>query len=366
MPSPCLAIIAALAASIHAEDVPRPIDELSQGALQSAFQILRRDYIRRDELTFEELNRAALQGLLERLHSGAQLEPLRKETSPQEARVHSEFLAPDIAYLRPETLAEGESGLFEKALAGIVEQKARHLILDLRATKAPGSFDEAALMLQCFVPQGELMFKMKQTGRDEAELFISRREPLWRNRVVVLIDRDTNNAAEAIAAGLKARKLALTIGEPTRGLAVRYAEVPLDDKTALRYAGAEMLLPDDSAVFKKGVSPMITIHASMDEKRRVMETSSGKSLKPFLVDRVRHRFNEAALVAATNPELDDYVRQSAGKPLPGDEGQRRDVVTQRALDLLQAGDFTAAGAFLGAANPPAVRAGKSKTEKVKP
>lgn len=334
-------IAVSLAGSLRGEESPGLIDSLRQGALQSAFQILRRDYIRRDELTFEELNRSALQGLLDRLKSGAQLVPLGGQQAPRKPHVHAEFLAPDIAYLRPETFAEGEASLFENELARIAGRKARHLILDLRATGEPGSFDEAASILQCFVPQGGLMFKMKQTGREDAELFISKREPLWKGRVVVLTDGETNNAAEAVAAGLKDRGLALVMGEPTRGLAVRYTEVKLDDKIALRYAGAEMVLPDGSAVFKKGVSPMILIRSSREEKRRAFDGSRSGSLKPFVTDRVRPRFNEAALVGGGNPELDDLVRRAAGKALPGDEGQVRDLVTQRALDLLRAGDFAA-------------------------
>src|SRR5476651_1144394 len=96
-----------LAPPVIAEEKPL-IDQLPQNTLQSAFQILRRDYIRRDELTFEELNRAALQGVLERLNFSAALVPLGKESLPPKPHVHSEFLAPDIAYLRPETFAEGE------------------------------------------------------------------------------------------------------------------------------------------------------------------------------------------------------------------------------------------------------------------
>ncbi|MEY4484047.1 MAG: hypothetical protein RL693_1499, partial [Verrucomicrobiota bacterium] len=48
-----------------------------------------------------------------------------------------------------------------------------------------------------------------------------------------------------------------------------------------------------------------------------------------------------ALVSGNNPELDDYVKRSKGDPLPGDDGQLRDVVVQRALDMLQASAHTA-------------------------
>ncbi len=331
-------ICSLIAPLLVAEDKPL-LDQLPQGALQSAFQILRRDYIRRDDLTYEALNRAALQGLLERLKFGAELVVADKEETAAKPQVYAEFLAPDIAYLRPETFAAGEAVVFEKALAKIVDQKARHLILDLRATKAAGSFEEAARMIECFVPSGEVLFKMKQIGRDDAELFISKREPMWHGNVVVLIDGDSNNAAEALAASLLQRGRALLIGEPTRGAAVRISEVKLDDDCALRYASAEMLLLDGSTFFQKGLMPAVVVRSVMAEKWRAVASSRDASLAAFVTDRVRPRFNEAALVRGANPELDDYVRRSKGQPLPGDEGQVRDQVIQRALDLLKSSDF---------------------------
>jgi hypothetical protein len=323
-----------------AEGKGRPLlENLPQNAIQSAFQVLRRDYIRREDLTFEELNRAALQGLLERLDFGAEIVAKNGTQKTAAASVLAEFLAPGIGYIRPETFGEGEGTLFEKALSDLADNKAEHLILDLRAGGI-GLFDEAALILQCFIPQGEMMFKMKQLNSDDAELFISKHAPLWDRRVVVLVDGETGNAAEAVAACLRARGRALILGEKTRGATVRFAEVQLDENATLRYASAEMMLPDGTSFFKKGLSPHFAVSADMDEKHQVFAGSHGKTLAPYVRDRVRPRFNERALVRGQNPELDDYVRRSTGQALPGDQGQVRDVVTQRALDLLQSRDFT--------------------------
>lgn len=335
----CSLFAAVVAAALQAGENPL-LDALPQNSIQSAFQILRRDYIRREDLSFEELNRAALQGLLDRLDFGAGLVASAAQTGDAEPGVHSEFLAPDTAYLRPESFGEGEGAVFEKALAGIVEKKAGHLILDLRAGGG-GLFEEAAIMLQCFLPQSGLMFKMKQLNSDEAELYISKRAPLWEGRVVILVDAETGNAAEAVAACLHANGRALLIGGRTRGAAVRYSEVKLADTTTLRYASAEMLLPDGSSFFKKGLVPHFSVSADMKEKHEAFKGSRGRSHKPFIADVVRPRFNERALVGGLNPELDDYVLRSKGQPLPGDEGQVRDVVTQRALDLLHGNDFNA-------------------------
>jgi len=334
----CLVLCLLAASALVTAAEKDVLDALPQNAIQSAFQVLRRDYIRREDLTFEELNRAALQGLLERLDFGAEIITTDAPARIPTASVHAEFLAPGAAYMRPETFAEGEGALFESALAELVEKKAEHLILDLRAGGS-GSFDEAALMLQCFIPQGELMFKMKQLNSDDAELFISKRAPLWKERVTVLVDSETGNAAETLAACLHARGRALVVGSRTRGATVRYTEVRLDEKTALRYASAEMLLPDGSSFFKKGITPHFAVPADMAEKRKAFAGSRGKLHLPYVQDRARPRFNERALVRSLNPELDDYVRRSRGQALPGDEGQVRDVVTQRALDLLRSSDF---------------------------
>ncbi|RBP41403.1 peptidase S41-like protein [Roseimicrobium gellanilyticum] len=320
----------------------RPLlDKLPQNSIQSAFQILRRDYIRREDLSYEELNRAALQGLLERLDFGAELVPAKSDENPLVPYVHAEFLAPDVAYLRPETFTQGEGALFETALKGILEKKAKHLILDLRAG-GKGLFEEAAAVLQTFLPAGELMFKMKQLHSDDAELFISKGSPLWTGRVVVLIDGETGHAAEAVAAVLHAQGRTLLIGEKTRGATVRYSDVTLDDHTILRYASAEMLLPDGTSRFKVGLEPTFNIVGNLKQKHLAFEGSRGKSHLPYVNDRVRPRFNERALVHDQNPELDDYIRRSKGQSLPGDEGQTRDVVTQRAIDFILAGDFGSA------------------------
>jgi hypothetical protein len=334
------AILPAVAALPTAAEEKPLLDGLPQQALQSAFQVLRRDYIRREDLSFEELNRAALQGLLQRLDFGAEIVSLKSDAKPAAAGVHAEFLGPDIAYVRPESFGEGEGLLFDKSLRGLVEKRARHLILDLRAG-GRGQFEEAARMLECFVPPGELMFKMKQLNSADAELFVSQQAPLWSGQVVVLVDEETGNAAEALAACLHAQGRALVVGAKTRGATVRYTQVQLDEKAALRYASAEMLLPDGSSLFKKGLTPHFSVPADPAEKRKAFAGSRGKSLVPFVQDRARGRFNERALVNSLNPELDDYVRRSKGQPLPGDEGQVRDVVTQRALDLLLGNEFAA-------------------------
>lgn len=320
------------------EPSPRKIDGVSQAAIQSAFQILRSEYIRSGDLTFDELNRAALQGLLQRLDLGAEL--VTKEDSRKAALVSgviSELLTPQAAYLRPLSWSDKDVQIIEAKLNDFRESKVPHLILDLRSPAPPGEFPIAAALLDLFVPRGQVLFRLKQVGKDNAELFIANRDAVWTSNLLVLVDNETNNLGETVAAVLHQNKQALVIGTKTRGATVRYETLPLDSYWMLRFARAEVLLQDDSSLFKKGLQPDFEVLLAPASKRRIFDLPEGvKSVKNTIVESARPRYNEAALVARKNPELDLYIRRSTSKQ--NDEGDiaPKDTVLQRAVDMITA------------------------------
>jgi hypothetical protein len=328
------AFILALAPSLFAASGPESKD-ISQAGIQTAFRILQKEYIRSSDLTFDELNRAALAGLLERLDFGAELIPQKLESVPvAQQGVRAELITPQIGYLRPQAFTEREIKEIEQQLAKFIAAKATHLILDLRTPAPPGDFDDAADLLSLFLPKGEVLFKMKQMDQSTSETETNRREPLWAGSLLILVDDETNNLGETIAAVLRQRKQALLIGSPTRGGAVRYETVAVDAEWSLRFARAEVLLADDSSVFKKGLKPDFVVDLPTSIKRQVFEAGTSKTVKSTITDQPRARFNEAALVANTNPELDAYIRRSAGESLPEDATKPSDSVLQRAVDLI--------------------------------
>ena len=334
------ALLLALAPLAQAEDTPagdavkNPVDDLTQAAIQTAFQVLSGEYIRRDDLTYDELNRAALQGLLDRLPMGAELVRRNGDDKPASDALHYEMLPGSTAYARPRSYDEKLPAQLAEHLKSALDGEARHLVLDLRHPYAPASFDVAAAVLECFVPRGELLFKMKQLGRESADLFFSRADPVWQRPLVVLVDEDTNNAGETIAAVLARRGVALLVGSPTRGGTVRYETRPVDARWLLRFARAEMLLADDSSIFQKGLAPAFRVSTPLEVKRSIFLSSGGKTMMPHLQDLQKRRYSEADLVAGRNPDLDAYLERSTGKavmtaPVP------QDIVLQRALDMLQ-------------------------------
>jgi hypothetical protein len=316
-----------------------PVDEISQSGIQSAFQILQREYIRKDDLTFDELNRSALHGLLSRLSFGAELIENTKDSKIPPGGLHSELLTPEIAYLRLDSYSAEEVTLVELALRQFSESSVSSLILDLRAKVPLGSFDVAAAILDFFLPRGMVMFKMRKLGQQDADLVLSRSDPLWTRPVIVLVDGETGSVGETIGSVLRQQKRCILVGAPTRGATVRYDVIPVDEKWSLRFAREEMILSDDASVFMKGLKPEFKVDFSPESKGTIFKLSRGSSIKPHVFDEARLRYNEAALVARKHPELDAYIRRSAGKESDDIPHPQRDLVLQRAVDMLLSTQF---------------------------
>jgi C-terminal processing protease CtpA/Prc len=305
--------------------------------VQAAFQILRKDYIRGEDLNFEQLNRAALEGLIEHLGGGAKVVPVAEaQVVAGEPEVRQSVLADGIGWIRPMTFGVEEVALWTAALQKLKGQGCDTVLLDLREAAGAGSFEVAAALLETVVPSGQVLFKLKQSGSAETEVRVSSKEPVWAGQVVVLVDGDTGNVGEAVAAVLQHQRRALVVGEKTRGATVRYQTLPLDAQFALQYASAELLLEDGSSLFQKGLEPDLVVGMEAEEKEAALERMAQGRVRELVHEVARERFNEAALVARRNPELEVYLKRSAGEETEDETQPPTDAVLQRAVDAVQA------------------------------
>jgi hypothetical protein len=330
------------AESRPAESKGDPIDTLTQSQLQEAFRVLSQHYIEHENLTYEQLNKAALEGLMRRLSFGADLVPRVAASSKDEVpfAFYEEVINKGIAYIRPVTFNEKEVSATAALLKKHAKDESVHtLILDLRAPVEQFEFARAAAFADLFTPGNELLFKIKKPGDPKARLFLSKENNLWNKRLLVLVDRETSSVAETVAAVLNQETACFIIGEKTPGRTVQYEEIPLSVETNLRFASAEVLLRNDEALFRKGVTPDLISVTAPKLKRRVFEESEKKGLASYAFDKERPRMNEAALVAGTDPELDYYLVKRSGGMTPFDRKPVQDRTLQTALESLVAIDF---------------------------
>ncbi|MDF1859704.1 MAG: S41 family peptidase [Verrucomicrobiales bacterium] len=319
------------------------IDTLDQSSLQEAFRLLTNDYIHEEKLSPLEVNRAALQGMLDRLDFGAMIlteKGLDESNSP--FLFHFTGITDETGYIRFGRFSKKGVSELDTALEQFTgNTKMENLILDLRSPQAQANFGIASEILSRFRPPNELLFKIRRPGNDRPTLFVSKAAPrTWQKNLILLVDRETGNVGEIIAAVLKRENDCLIIGEKTPGLTVEYRDVPIGEDRILRYAIAEVVLEDGSSIFQKGIAPDIETQTPMGSKKEIFRaTQKGTELTKFLFQRERPRMNEAALVAGTDPEIDYYLLRSNNRPTPWDRPPLQDRALQQAVDLLHTSAF---------------------------
>jgi hypothetical protein len=195
-----------------------------------------------------------------------------------------------------------------------------------------GDFTLAAEFVQRFVPQGGELFTLRGAVPGQNRTFTSTRAPVYRGFLTVLIDEETMGAPEVLANVLRARARAILIGQRTAGGSVAYAELPLPGGVMLRVAVAQAVLPGQSVSFPQGVAPDLPVMLPVAVKREIFAQSLTSGMAPFIFEEDRPHFNEAALLAGTNPEIEtlqDRQRRAKGEKMP-----LHDAVTQRAVDVI--------------------------------
>lgn len=326
-------------------DTRAVIDSLTPADVNEAMSQLKANYVEPASLSEQELSRATLEGLIDRIAPGAAIYAQAPQVPPA-SPFRSEILNNDIGYLRIGSLSKENIGQMDTALQGFRDKDLKSFILDLRATPPGGDFDMAAELLKRFCPKGKPLFTIKKTNTKEERVVASDSEPAVHGIIVVLADGDTSGAAEVVAGALRIYTNAMLVGANTAGQAVEFSDIPLSGGKILRVAVAELVLPGNVTIFPKGLKPDIAVDMSRDAREQVMAQSLEKGVGDFVFETERTRLNEAALVARTNPEIDameaaQKARLAGGVHAP----PLRDTVLQHAMDLI-----TSIGVYQG--KPP--------------
>jgi Peptidase family S41 len=308
------------------------VDQLDKAQLEEVIQELRSNYVDQRALTGDEINQATVQGLLTRLGPGAMLQTRAEADAPPVIRPFKiEVIGNHFGYIRLGTLSKDTISRLDSALADFRTRGFSGVILDLRTCGAGDDFQLAADLVNRFVPKGKLLFKLVEPKSEQDQVFTSSIDPLYRGPVAVVVDQDTSGAAEAIAETLKIRDHALVLGHKTAGRAVEYRRYLIGNSLVLTLAVRQLMVPDGPAIFPNGLQPDIPVNVSDADEKNILKLTDTESITPFVVDEERPRTNEAALVAGTNPEIDAYEAQEAGKT---PAATPKDLTLQRAIDFL--------------------------------
>ena len=305
------------AACLAADAPPAGVDALSPDDVAKAVAALKSGFVRPEALSDSEMARATLQGLLDRLAPAAGL--ITSTTAPKPAPFYSEIYNGTTGYLRLGELTGDNVSKARGALKGWSAQGVAAVVLDLRGTPASSDFDAGADFERLFCAKGTEMFSLNAgkgrslPGADStgAESFSATADPPFKGILVVLVDSETAEAPEAVAASLQQCAKALVVGDRTAGKAFEFSDVPLGG-AVLRIAIAQVILPDGKAPGEMGLTPDIAAGLGAP-KAEVMASITAKGIESVTEERDRPHLNEAALVSGSNPEVDEIEAEQSGK-----------------------------------------------------
>lgn len=297
--------------------------------MQEVLRALRADFAQQDAVNFESLNRAAIAGLLAQNAQTMQIVTM-PAAPPAVPALKLEALLPGLACVRVPALRKEEAAALRTGLAALAGGETGALILDLRVPAADSDPALAAEFAALFLPKDTSVTATVKTGAD----------PVWTRDLVVLVDTDTTNAGEVLAAVLQSQKRALLAGSTTRGRTAAVVELPVrktdDGLLVLRYTAQRVKFPDGTAdPFGKGLQPDLPAAFDAETKARVFALQEKEGLARTVLQKARPRSNEAALVAKSNPEIPERLARTAGQPTEYDAALT-DRPLQLAVDVLTA------------------------------
>ena len=318
---------------IHAQANPLP-------PLQEVYGLLRSNL---PALSEQELNTAAVDGLLSRLKgrallvSGASSQTNILAAGESPVRKTAVFER-NFGYLRIEQMRDGLGKAFDAAFDSLsATNKLKGLVLDLRFTT--GRDDEAmADVASRFVEKGQVLAKLSGKTIESADRGKKISLPL-----AVLVNSETAGSAEVLAAVLNESKTALIIGSTTAGQAHSFRDFPLSDGRILKIASGSVELASGKVLSAEGLTPDIIATTAASAERAYLDDPFRASTKvgtpPSSLAQIpgvahRRRLNEAELVRMRREPGDpsDAIETAATE---SSKPSISDPVLGRAIDILK-------------------------------
>jgi carboxyl-terminal processing protease len=167
------------------------------------------------------------------LERGSRFEPeayrvtLKRDQVEEHAVPLARMLDDTTGYVWLAEFTEHAPDEMEKALSRLRHEGARQLVLDLRGNPG-GQVSASVEIASMFLPRNTLVFRTRGRKKDVDEDFVTTRNGRFRDpSLIVLIDRRSASASEALAGSLQDHDRALLVGRRSFGKALMQAPFTL-------------------------------------------------------------------------------------------------------------------------------------------
>ena len=196
--------------------------------------------------------------------------PLRFELVRRTYAMHSVHaqLEHGVGILRLDAFSRGTAAASATAVARLIRQGARALVVDLRGNPG-GLLDQAVGVVSIFLPSGSSVVSLAGAHRP-LRIIYSRGGNAATIPLAVLVDGGSASASEVVAGALKDHGRASIVGEPTYGKSLVQEIVRLPSGAALKLTVARYLTPAGVDISRNGVQPDIRSQHALDAAIRLL------------------------------------------------------------------------------------------------
>ena len=313
---------------------------------QELFRLLRANL---PEASDEELNRAAVQGLLDHFYPRVLLVTNRAAAAVLGGPLLSQATVYDqsYGYLRVVGVAPGLADQTKLAFNRLDStNRLKGVVLDLRFADGQ-DYSTAASLVDRFLTREQPILDWA-----DGAIHSTAKPDAIPVPVAVLVNRQTAGAAEAVAAALRETDAAVLIGSRTAGQAHSFKEFDLSTGQRLRIATGEVKVGKGKVLSASGVTPDIEVAVPGEDEKAYFADAykalTRRTARPRATNDVagasstnrisRRRLNEAELVRMQREGLSPEEAETATRAKGEEDGAEqvvRDPVLARALDLLK-------------------------------
>ncbi len=204
--------------------------------LQSGDKIIRIDTTSTQGITIDEavekLRGRPGTSVRIRVSRQSQLEPMDftivREVIKIESVPYAAMLNDTVAYVKITQFAKSTSDDLEAKIKELQKKHApKALILDLRVNPG-GLLNQAISVSELFLEKGQKIVYTQGRVRSQNQEYVSKRKPLWTEKVVVLVNENSASASEIVAGAIQDWDRGLILGETTFGKGSVQTILPLD------------------------------------------------------------------------------------------------------------------------------------------
>jgi carboxyl-terminal processing protease len=218
------------------------------------------------------------------------------------------MLRPDVGFLSLTYSTIGETVVDEvkRAVAGLREQGARSLIVDLRNTPG-GILDEGIELTDLFLDRDQVVVDTRGRTGAATATYTTRRDQEWPDlTVVVLVNGGTASAAEIFAGALQDHDRAAIVGTPTFGKGLVQTVFPFGPDHALQITTGRWYTPIGRSIQRpiRRVGESLRIVGGLEEELQDLEGDTAVT------------------------QMSDVFYTDAGRPVRGGGGIRPDMTVR--------------------------------------